>query len=131
MKARFVDKEFGEWWAKADRQVRRTQIRKGVEVSTVFLGHDHNFGDHGPPVLFETMIFGGSKDEEFQVRSCTWGEALAAHREAILVSCGAEGVPPSEVRDVPSPRRQAIEKAREGEPPAPTWHERLMKDDDD
>jgi len=29
-------------------------------VSTVFLGLDHNFSSKGPPVVFETMVFGGS-----------------------------------------------------------------------
>ena len=28
------------------------------EVSTVFLGMDHQFGE-GPPILWETMVFGG------------------------------------------------------------------------
>ena len=30
-----------------------------VQVSTVFLGIDHGFRPSGPPVLWETMIFGG------------------------------------------------------------------------
>ena len=33
-----------------------------VFISTVFLGIDHNFNLEGPPLLFETMIFGGIKD---------------------------------------------------------------------
>lgn len=123
--------KFSEWFGKADRCVRYTKIKEGVEVSTVFLGFDHGFGDHGSPVLFETMIFGGSKDQDYQTRACTWDEALDAHRDAILVACGAEGVPSAEVRDVPSPRQQAIEKAQASVPPGPTWHQRLMKDDDD
>jgi hypothetical protein len=32
-----------------------------VEVSTVFLVHDHAFGG-GPPVLWETLVFGGPLD---------------------------------------------------------------------
>lgn len=31
-------------------------------VSTVFLGMDHAFG-FGPPVLWETMVFGGKLDK--------------------------------------------------------------------
>ena len=34
-----------------------------AEVSTVFLGLDHAFDD-GPPVLWETMIFGGEHSED-------------------------------------------------------------------
>lgn len=33
-------------------------------VSTVFLGIDHNFSKEGPPVLWETMIFGGPRNGE-------------------------------------------------------------------
>ncbi|WP_063685502.1 hypothetical protein [Bradyrhizobium stylosanthis] len=53
-----------------------------VHISTVFLGIDHrHFGD-GPPLLFETMIFGGSL-EGFQNRCSTWDEAEAMHAEAL------------------------------------------------
>ena len=47
-----------------------------VHVSTVFLGMDHAWS--GPPVLFETMVFGGALDEQ-QWRYCTWAEAMAGH----------------------------------------------------
>jgi len=30
-----------------------------VRISTVFLGLDHNYGGGGPPILWETMVFGG------------------------------------------------------------------------
>ena len=53
-----------------------------VHISTVFLGIDHrHFGD-GPPLLFETMIFGGTLDH-FQNRCSTWDEAEAMHAEAV------------------------------------------------
>lgn len=42
-----------------DRRVARTELMNGdVVVSTVFLGLDHNFMGDGPPILFETMVFG-------------------------------------------------------------------------
>ena len=50
-----------------------------VRVSTVFLGMDHQFGD-GPPLLFETMVFGGVSDQ-VAVRCSTWEEALKAHEK--------------------------------------------------
>ena len=38
----------------------RRQGRAGTwSVSTVFLGMDHNWRREGPPILFETMVFGG------------------------------------------------------------------------
>ena len=51
-----------------------------VTVSTVFLAVDHQYGD-GPPVLFETIIFGGEHNEE-QWRYCTWEEAEKGHQVA-------------------------------------------------
>lgn len=61
----------------ANRRVAYTEINSEVTVSTVFLGLDHNFGG-GPPVLFETMIFGGPKDEEMW-RYSTWDDAITNH----------------------------------------------------
>lgn len=51
-------------------------------VSTVFLGLDHNFGD-GPPILFETMIFGHGELCDYQDRYCTWDEAVSGHLTAV------------------------------------------------
>lgn len=71
---------WGEWFENADRHVAQTAVR-GVRISTVFLGVDHSFGD-GPPMLFETMVFGGPMDEEM-ARYSTWEEAEAGHKEMV------------------------------------------------
>lgn len=68
--------EWGTWFESADRHVSQTKIG-GVTVSTVFLGLDHSFGSD-PPVLFETMVFGGLLDEEM-ARYETWDQAVAGH----------------------------------------------------
>lgn len=52
-----------------------------VTVSTVFLGMDHGWGE-GPPVLWETMIFGG-KHDEFQERYTSRSDAIAGHLRAV------------------------------------------------
>ena len=54
----------------------------GKEVSTVFLGLDHNFGPHGLPLLFETMVFnvGSYRDLDCK-RYATRAEALAGHAQ--------------------------------------------------
>jgi hypothetical protein len=52
-----------------------------ITISTVFLGIDHGFSS-GPPVLFETMIFGG-KHDQYQCRSCTYDEAEEEHIKAV------------------------------------------------
>ena len=49
----------------------------GTKVSTVWLGLDHSFGS-GPPLIFETMVFGGEFDQE-QQRYSTEEEAKAGH----------------------------------------------------
>ena len=48
-----------------------------VEVSTVSLEFDHQYGD-GPPLLFETMVFGGPMDGS-QWRYATLEEAEKGH----------------------------------------------------
>lgn len=64
------------------RTVAKDFPREGVEVSTIFLTMDHAYSSGGPPILFETMIFGGPLDEE-QWRYCTWAEAELGHADAI------------------------------------------------
>ncbi len=50
----------------------------GFDISTVFLGIDHNhFG--GRPILFETMVFNKQGDDVFQDRYHTWDEAVKGH----------------------------------------------------
>jgi len=78
--------EWGIWFETADRHVAATEIVTAwdvtIRVSTVFLGFDHGFA--GPPVLFETMIFGGPEGlNEYQCRYCTWSEAEAGHARAV------------------------------------------------
>ncbi len=72
--------EFGKWVETADRVVSKTQVAD-IEVSTVFLGIDHQFYN-GPPLLFETMVFGGDLDQTCR-RCSTWDEAEEQH-ETIL-----------------------------------------------
>lgn len=64
------------WFETADRTVAKSEVGES-EISTVFIGIDHNFSG-GPPLLFETMVFGGPLDGE-QDRYSTWDEAEAGH----------------------------------------------------
>ena len=66
------------------RRVGRDQIGD-VLVSTVLLGLDHSYGV-GPPLIFETMIFGESHalDQE-QWRYATREEALEGHARAVEI----------------------------------------------
>lgn len=59
------------------RRVGFTEFSDGANLSTVFLGLDHSFNG-GPPVLFESLWFGGFFDEDM-TRYYTKQEALAGH----------------------------------------------------
>ena len=52
---------------------------KRVRVSTVFLGIDHGFFSEGPPILWETMVFGGPLDGE-QERYTSREAAFQGHQ---------------------------------------------------
>jgi hypothetical protein len=80
---------WAKWFETANRVVKKTQVADGVEVSTVFLGIDHgDLSSHELgqpihiPILFETMIFGGTRDGEMN-RYATWDEAVAGHDEIL------------------------------------------------
>lgn len=78
--------KWARWYEDIDnRIVAQTKIGE-VDISTVFLGIDHQYGK-GPPLLFKTMIFGGEHDE-YQNRCSTWEEAEASHQRAIRLIKG-------------------------------------------
>jgi hypothetical protein len=62
------------------RHVGKDEVGE-VRVSTVFLGLDHSFSG-GPPLLFETMVFGGEHDQA-QWRYTTWQEAEIGHAQVL------------------------------------------------
>lgn len=78
--------EWARWYEDADRHVGLAHLGDGVRVSTVFLGLDHNFDNHGPPLIFETMIFGGPHDQNYCKRCSTWEQVEEQHQEAILAA---------------------------------------------
>jgi hypothetical protein len=77
-----------------ERHVALTRIGD-VEVSTVWLGLDHSFGMHGPPIIYETMVFGGKLDETMD-RYASWDAALAGHDQlaAAVRDAEASELPP-------------------------------------
>lgn len=75
------------WWMEEHpecKAIGKTKISEDVNVSTVFLGLDHGWGE-GPPVLSETMIFGGEHDQD-QWRYTTWEEAELGHQRAVALA---------------------------------------------
>lgn len=74
-------------WAEENKRVRSTYLvdrRTGISawVSTVWLGLDHNFLRTGPPMIFETMIFGKEWDGP-QWRHASIQSAVTGHYEAV------------------------------------------------
>lgn len=81
--------EWGEWMESEDRTVawhfQENANGQPLTVSTVFLGLDHQWIG-GPPLLWETMIFGGDEDDDgSQWRYASRDEALANHN--MVVAC--------------------------------------------
>src|SRR5262245_36177649 len=65
---------WGQWMQQANRIVKQDFVegltdvtaagRGRVGVSTVFLGLNHRFFGQGPPILWETLVFGTTLDGE-------------------------------------------------------------------
>jgi len=53
-----------------------------ITISTVFLGLDHNWKQKGKPLIYETMIFGGSHNY-YTKRYSTKEEAETGHAAAV------------------------------------------------
>ena len=90
----------------SNRRVAEAYVN-GRRVSTVFIGLDHNFAGDGPPLLWETMVFGGDLHGE-QRRYASHAEAMAGHAAMVERVCATEGV------EVPG-RPRAPRPAREGD----------------
>jgi hypothetical protein len=85
--------KWGAWMGKAERHVAYNATPGGARVSTVFLGLDHSW-DAGPPILWETMIFGG-KEDGYQERFSSREDAVAGHAKALQLALKAEAPEPS------------------------------------
>lgn len=81
-------RRWGSWFRQHDRSIGRDEV-DGVRISTVFLGIDHQFGD-GPPILWETMVFGGPLDQE-QDRYATRAAATRGHATMVARVIAAMG----------------------------------------
>jgi hypothetical protein len=93
--------EWGAFFESGARIVEQTEMGD-VHVSTVFLGIDHRFSPGGPPLVFETMIFGGALDGA-QWRYSSWDDAETGHAAAVRKAKAAAstqpGVQPALVRN--------------------------------
>jgi hypothetical protein len=81
--------ELMEWarWFEANavngtRLVGLTEITSQVRVSTVFIGINSRYFGKGPPLVFETLVFGGPMDGE-QWKYASWDDAETGHAVAV------------------------------------------------
>src|SRR6266481_6098484 len=75
--------KWAQWFEKTEcRRVAKERIGDS-EISTVFLGLDHNFGAEGPPVLWETMVFGGKLNGEEDRCGGSREQAEAMHQAMV------------------------------------------------
>lgn len=66
------------------------------EVSTIFLGYSVGDDAQGRPLVFETAIFGGPRDDE-RTHYATHADAVAGHERIAAVECGVEPVTAAEI----------------------------------
>ena len=80
---------WADWFERTQRDGSRVVKQDYVEggagqigVSTVFLGLDHNWRATGPPVLWESLVFGTSLDGEMQ-RYTSKAAAIEGHKALV------------------------------------------------
>ena len=71
--------DFAEANKDSERVLAKTKVGK-EEVSTVFLGLDHNYDPNDKPILFETMIFPKC---EYCERYHTFDDAWKGHKRVV------------------------------------------------
>ena len=90
--------------------MNRTLEPEGVRVSTVWLGLDHSFGE-GPPLIFETMVFGGEHDQ-YTERYSTEAQARQGHKR--IVAAVRRGEEPE--GGIPTDLGPVLDEAKDADP---------------
>lgn len=76
--------QWGEWFEKSNPRVDYTEVTDTCSVSTIFLGLDNRLYGKGPPIVFETMIFGAPESiDRRQWRYSSWDDAVIGHKAAV------------------------------------------------
>jgi len=75
---------WARWFENANRRVDYTEITSQCRVSTIFIGVDHRYWGGGPPLVFETMVFGGPDDDALEMsRYSSWDDAAIGHKAMV------------------------------------------------
>jgi hypothetical protein len=118
--------EWSSFWSDIDlRRVANSTVGRkcDVRISTVFLGTDHSWDPKQPPILFETMIFGGPL-HDYCERYSTWEEAELGHERAVKLARGAHRSPWLRIRAWIEARGLRNGTRPSPNPPPFTHHER-------
>lgn len=108
-KASFI--EWAQWMEEngPSRTLALDSIATDIQVSTVFLGLDHNLLKAGnKPLLFETLVFGGKANGQMR-RYSTYSQALAGHIEVVEEVMSLEELTSQQRTAI----RQAMDKRQE------------------
>jgi hypothetical protein len=70
------------WYESATRIVAQEWVGE-AQVSTVFLGLDHNHRRQGPPILWETMVFNGRLNGSMARCAGSKEQAEAMHQSMV------------------------------------------------
>lgn len=85
-------------WSRAmeqvDKRVARTRFANGVELSTIWLGLDHNYVPRGRPLIYESMVFGEGSLLDLDIqRYSTLAQAWAGHWQFAAIVSVVHGEP--------------------------------------
>lgn len=99
-------KPIGMWeWASLFELIEYRRVAEtfvgDVRISTVWLGLDHGWGG-GPPLIFETMIFGGGEHHN-QWRYSTLEEAQVGHVHAVRLAQLDQAAMQAAIADLQNP----------------------------
>lgn len=87
--------------------------RDDVLVSTAFLSIDRGYVPGEPPILFETRIFGGKWNQDYQERCSTYEEAILMHERAVNEVNNEYGISIPQIDEERIPDFDPIEAIRE------------------
>lgn len=85
-----------QWMEQKEARILNQTTIGESRISTVFLGLDHSWND-GPPVLWETMVFGGALDQEME-RYTSQAAALEGHAEMVRRVRATESEPEDTIK---------------------------------
>jgi hypothetical protein len=75
--------EWEQFFGSDRRRIAETSVGE-LWVSTVFLGLDHRVPiGNGPPLLYETLVFGLPRGKEIMERHSTRSEAIVGHKRVV------------------------------------------------